>query len=419
MSLVGPDAEKSDPHSSSVETLGGLLLFGATVAALIWANSPWAESYEHLWSMNIRIGFGSLAVEEHLLGWINDAVMTIFFFVVGIEIKQEMTHGQLKRPKDAMLPVAAALGGVVVPAIIYFVINRGGPGEHGWGIPMATDIAFAMGLVALAGRLVPPALKVTLLTLAVVDDIAAILVIAIFYGQGVSLLWLAGAFAGLGLVRVMQKTGLTAIVWYVPVGVAVWYMMYRSGVHATIAGVALGLLTPVVAPPDKPGEIIEGEFEQIHTGSPAQRIETALSPWSSFVVIPLFALANAGITLTSESIRTAATSRVAIGIFLGLVVGKVTGISATVWLLVRTGLAELPKGLRMAHIVAMGLAAGIGFTVSLFITGLAFDIAELTLDAKAGILFASLVSALLGMAALWFVDKRGRTHQQQNLSSVD
>lgn len=412
MSLEGPDAEKSDLQSSNVETLGGLLLFGATVAALVWANSPWSSSYEHLWSTTIRVGFGSLAVEEDLLGWINDAVMTIFFFVVGIEIKQEMALGHLRRLKDAFLPVAAALGGVVVPAVIYFAINHGGAGEHGWGIPMATDIAFAMGLVALAGRLVPPALKVTLLTLAVVDDIAAILVIAVFYGQGVSLLWLAAALAGLGVVWVMQKLGVTAIAWYVVVGVIVWYLMYRSGVHATIAGVALGLMTPVVTPAGRPTRIVRTEFEYVDTGSVAQRLETTLTPWSSFAVIPIFALANAGIALTGDSIAAAATSRVALGVFLGLVVGKVTGITSTVWLLVRTGVADLPEGLTMAHIAAMGLAAGIGFTVSLFITGLAFDAPVLTLDAKAGILFASLVSAVLGLGALWLVDNRSRARRR-------
>lgn len=399
-------SSKQDFQSTNVEIIGGLLLLGATVAALAWANSPWATAYEHLWSHDLRVGWGPVAVDLDLGHWVNDALMAIFFFVVGIEIKQELVLGQLSRLKDAVLPVAAALGGVVVPALIYFLINLGAPGRHGWGIPMATDIAFAMGLVALAGRLVPPALKVTLLALAVVDDIAAIVVIALFYSDGIALGWLALALAGLLFVHLMKRWGVMAIPWYVAVGTVVWYATFRSGVHATIAGVALGLLTPVVTPPGRPATITHDEFEDIDETSVAQRLENRLTPFSSFLIIPLFALANAGISLSGEALRTAVSSRVALGVFLGLVVGKVTGISATVALLVRLRVTQLPAGLTMAHIVALGTAAGIGFTVSIFISGLAFDDPAMVTDAKAAILFASSVSAMLGLAAFWLVGHR-------------
>ncbi|MCB1256137.1 MAG: Na+/H+ antiporter NhaA [Microthrixaceae bacterium] len=399
-------SSKQDFGSTNIDIIGGLALLGATVVALVWANSPWADSYASLWSTHLTIGWGSWAITEDLAHWVNDALMAIFFFVVGIEIKQELVLGQLSRVKDAMLPVAAALGGVIVPASIFFVINRGGAGQHGWGIPMATDIAFAMGLVALAGRLVPPALKVTLLALAVVDDIVAILVIALFYGSGVSIPWLAFAVVALGAVHLMKRMGVTPIPYYVVVGTIVWYATYRSGVHATIAGVAIGLLTPVETPEGHDAVITREDFEIVDETSVAQRLENRLTPFTSFVVIPLFALANAGIALNEKSLSAAASSKVAIGIFVGLAVGKVTGITGTVAILVKSGLAELPKGLTMAHIAAMGVAAGIGFTVSIFITGLAFDHPAMVVEAKTAILFASLVSALLGLAMFWLVDRR-------------
>lgn len=399
-------SSKQDFGSTNIDIIGGLALLGATVVALIWANSPWADSYASLWSTHLTIGWGSWAITEDLAHWVNDALMAIFFFVVGIEIKQELVLGQLSRAKDAMLPVAAALGGVVVPASLFFLINRGGAGQHGWGIPMATDIAFAMGLVALAGRLVPPALKVTLLALAVVDDIVAIVVIALFYGSGVSMPWLAFAVVALGAVHLMKRMGVTPIPYYVVVGTIVWYATYRSGVHATIAGVAIGLLTPVETPAGHDAVITHEDFEIVDETSVAQRLENRLTPFTSFVVIPLFALANAGIALNGKSLSAAASSKVAIGVFVGLAVGKVTGITGTVAILVKSGLAELPKGLTMAHIAAMGVAAGIGFTVSIFITGLAFDHPAMVVEAKTAILFASLVSALLGLAMFWLVDRR-------------
>lgn len=423
---IAPVSSRQDFQTPRVETVGGILLFSATVAALIWANSPWAASYTELWSFRLRLGWGSLAIEESLHGWVNDGLMTIFFFVVGIEIKQEMVLGQLAHLRDAILPVVAAIGGVIVPAGIYFAINAGGGGAHGWGVPMATDIAFAMGVVALAGRLVPPALKVTLLALAVVDDIVAIVVIALFYGSGTDLRWLALAVGAIVVVLVMQHLGVEAIVWYVPVGALAWYAMFRSGVHATIAGVVLGLITPVISRGSSGDQlrrlgddstsgptqrlssgdgIVVEQFEVIDERSVAQRIENRLTPFSSYLVIPLFALANAGIVLSTSSLRSALSSRVSLGVFLGLFVGKVLGITGAVGALIRSGRAELPEGVTMRHIVAMGLTAGIGFTVSLFISDLAFDDGEVVNQAKMAILAASIISAASGLGALWLVDR--------------
>ncbi|MEI2640501.1 MAG: Na+/H+ antiporter NhaA [Microthrixaceae bacterium] len=411
---------RQDFQTPKVEILGGVLLLSATVAALVLANSPWSTGFIDFWHTEVRLGWSSTAVELTIEGWINDALMAIFFFGVGIEIKQELVLGQLAHLKDALLPVGAAVGGVILPALIYLGFTAGTPGVHGWGIPMATDIAFVMGLVALAGRMVPSALKVTLLALAVVDDIIAIVVIALFYGDGVDVAWLIAALIGLSVVSLMKVTGVRAIGWYVLVGSVIWYFTFRSGVHATIAGVTLGLLTPVVSDrsgaksnPDD-GSIVYEEFEVVDETSVAQRLENRLTPVSAYLIVPLFALANAGISLGSGALSDAVSSPISRGIFFGLVAGKVTGVTLATAILVRLGMAKLPPGITMSHIVSMGLAAGIGFTVSLFITGLAFENPMMVLEAKAGILAASLVSGLLGLAGFWFMDRRRR----QELSAL-
>ncbi len=404
-----------------IEAAGGIVLLVGTVVALVWANSPWSDSYHEILETHIRLSVGDLyTIDLPVEAWINDALMALFFFVVGIEIKRELVAGELRNPRAAALPAVAAVGGMVVPALVFTAFNFGHPGEAGWGIPMATDIAFALGVVSLLGNRVPSTMKVFLLTLAIVDDIGAIAVIAIFYTSDLSLGWLLVAVALIGLVVAMRL----ARIWYIPayvfVGIFVWIAVFESGVHATIAGVVLGLLTPAL--PLKDGEpsaeveesiverAVRGEadvhivrrasFELREKVSVAERINVALHPYTSFVIIPIFALANAGIELSGETVEAALTARVTAGVFLGLVVGKLVGVSLATWLGVRSGLSTLPRGASWTHVVGLASIAGIGFTVSLFVTGLAYDDLLSIEEAKIGILSASLVAAVVGSVIL-------------------
>ena len=407
----------------AIEAASGMLLIGATVVALVWANSPWSESYFDLLHTHVTIHFGdALTLDETVEHWINDALMAVFFFVVGLEIKRELVSGELRDPRAAALPAIAAIGGMVVPAVLFALFNAGGPGADGWGIPMATDIAFAVGVVALLGSKVPSAMKVFLLTLAIVDDIGAIAVIAIFYTDDLAVDWLFAAVAITILVVIMRM----ARIWYIPAYVAVggflWLAFFESGIHATIAGVVLGLITP--AHPlrdysdvedlgrDDPhvGAAISGQasasvvrraaFEIRERVSVAERLEDVLHPFSSYIIIPVFALANAGIEISGDSISDAASSDVTIGVIVGLVVGKLVGVSAFTWIAVKSGISALPRGASFVHVVGLAAIAGIGFTVSLFITNLAFDDPTVVDEAKLGILAASLVAAILGMIIL-------------------
>ena len=324
--------------------------------------------------------------------------MTIFFFVVGLEIKRELTVGELREPQQATLPAIAALGGMLVPALLYAAFNAGGPGSAGWGIPVATDIAVAVGVVSLLGAAVDPALKLFLLALAIADDIGAIVVIALFYAHGLDG---SSAVLALGLVGVIvacRAAGVRAIVAYVVLGVALWLAVLDSGIHATIAGVVLGLLTPT-----RPEPV-------------AQRIERRLHPWSSFVVVPLFALANAGVVVSGGAIAAAWSSPVTHGVVVGLVVGKLVGVSAAAWLAVRLGIGRLPPGTTMSGIVGIAAVAGIGFTVSLFVTELAFDDVALQDEAKIGILAASAIAAALGSVVLLRSRNRAGGSPRANLS---
>ena len=372
------------------EAAGGIVLVVGALAAVVWANSPVSDSYASFWGQYLTIGWGPAAITEDLQHWVNDGLMAIFFFVVGLEIKRELAIGELHDPRAAALPAAAAIGGVVVPAAIFIALTSGAAGA-GWGIPMATDIAFAVGVLALLGDRVPSGAKLLLLSVAIVDDIIAITVIALFYTDTVSLAWLAGAVAGLGLVVALRLLGVTAIWPYAVVGVAVWVATLESGVHATIAGVALGLLTPA-------GKV--GGRNVLAT------LEHRLHPWSAFVVVPLFALANAGVSFGGGVLGEAAQSTLPWAIALGLVLGKVVGISGAVWLAVRTGLGRLPQGVSGLHVVAVSAVAGIGFTVSLFIADLAYDDAALTETAKIGIFAGSLVAALLGATLMILAARR-------------
>ena len=397
------------------EASGGLLLLGAALIALVWANSPWSAAYASLWHTEVNLTFGRYSLEGDLHHWVNDALMTVFFFVVGLEIKRELAQGELRDPRTAAMPAIAALGGMVVPALLFVLINVGGDGARGWGIPMATDIAFAIGVVALLGPRVPSSLKLFLLTLAIVDDIGAIVVIGIFYSSGLrpELLLLAA-----GIVVVIGGINRAGVVWlapYIALGAALWLVTYASGVHSTIAGVVLGLLTPAqrLVPTsvarewaaDLEDEPTVQQMEQMtklarHAVSPAERIAHALHPWSSFLIVPVFALANAGVEIKADSFEEPGTAAIAGGVILGLVVGKTLGVAGAAWLGTRLGIARMPEGASWTMMFAIAGVAGIGFTVSLFIAELAFELGPLQDAAKLGVLAASTLAALLGGTAL-------------------
>ncbi|MFN0026750.1 MAG: Na+/H+ antiporter NhaA [Acidimicrobiales bacterium] len=416
-----------------IEAAGGLLLLAATVAALVWANSPWSGSYVALWHTSIGVEVGSFAVREDLGHWVNDGLMALFFFVVGLEIKFELVRGQLSTVRDAALPAIGALGGMIVPAAVFLALNAGGAGADGWGIPMATDIAFAVGVLALLGDRVPSSLKVMLLGLAIADDIGAILVIALFYTEQIDLAWLAGAGAGLGLIAVMRQVR----VWYSPIyvvaGLGVWLCTLQSGVHATIAGVALGLLTPArplmaEVEADQTADWLSSDtdvtaaevrvlgFALRESVSPAERLDQALHPWTSYVIIPVFALANAGIVLSNQALRDAAGSAITVGVVAGLVAGKLIGITGAMWMAVRLGAARLPDEIRWRHVTGMAAIAGIGFTVSIFVSGLAYTDAALADQAKVGVLVGSVLAAAIGAVVLVTASPASPSHGGANNS---
>jgi NhaA family Na+:H+ antiporter len=422
------------------ETAGGVVLLGATAVALLWANSPWQGSYETLWHTRLTVGVGSVSISEDLRDWVNDALMALFFFVVGLEIKRELITGELRERKAAALPAMAALGGMVVPALVYLAFNSSGPDARGWGIPMATDIAFAIGLLSISLAPVAPALKAFLLALAIVDDIGAIIVIAVFYTGGLSIGWLLVAVGLSALIVVMLQLEVRWTPVYVILGLAVWLATFESGIHATIAGVALGLITPA-RPLERPRTVSE-EAHRIANEtaddpvppdvdahlwlrltrlsrqaiSPLARLETVLHPWTSFVVIPLFALANAGITFSRSLVAETMRSSVAHGVILGLVVGKPVGIALGAWVGTRTGLARLSGGISWRDLKSVGVIGGVGFTVSLFISHLAFSQEAQRDAATLGILVGSLLAGALGWALLSFWRKPEGRHPSENES---
>ncbi len=355
------------------EAGSGVLLLCAAAVALVWANSPAAASYAGLWHLEL---FG-----KSLEWFVNDVLMAIFFFVVGMEIRKELHDGQLSEWRRAALPVAGALGGMLVPALT-FLAFAGAPETHaGWGIPMATDIAFAVGVLALLGRRVPPALRVLLLALAVIDDLGAILVIAFFYSSGIRVSGLVVAALGIAVIVALRAAGVRRIPAYALPALAVWAGVYSAGIHPTIAGVIVGLLTPVAA--------TAGEPE-----SPADRLITQLHPWVSYAIMPIFAVANAGVSVAGMSLAGAG-GKLSLAIMAGLVVGKPVGVLALGVLAVRLRLAVLPNGLSTRHLLVLGVVAGIGFTMSLFIAQLAFSDAALLGAAKLGVLVASVVALLI------------------------
>jgi NhaA family Na+:H+ antiporter len=399
------------------EASGGQVLIMATVVALVWANSPWSAGYRQLWGTELLLDVGPVHLAEDLRHWVNDGLMTLFFFVVGLEIKRELVAGQLRSARDAALPALAALGGMVVPAAIFVAITAGTGAGGGWGIPMATDIAFAVGVLVVLGDRVPASLKVLLLGLAIADDIGAIVVIAVAYSDDLQARWALAAAAGLVVVVLMQRARIWFVPAYVVVGTIVWACTLESGVHATIAGVALGLLAPArpllaELEADRVADRLSSDtqvtaedvraisFELRESVSVAERIELLLHPWTSYLAIPVFALANAGIPLSASALSDAAGSRVTLGVVAGLVIGKVVGVSAFTWLAVRAGLARLPDDLTWRHVIGMAGLAGVGFTVSIFVAGLAYIDPALQDEAKIGVLVASVMAAALGSALL-------------------
>jgi len=353
------------------------------VAALVWANVA-EVSYFDFWHHPVDLSFGPFDLDLSRAHWVTDGLMTLFFFVVGLEIKREVVRGELRDPRTAALPVVAAVGGMVVPALLFVAVNVGEPTIKGWAIPMATDIAFAVGVLAILGSRVSRSLKLFLLTLAIVDDIGAILVIAVFYSKGIEFGWLAAAIGVVAVILALQRLGVGSPLAYVLPALTLWLFVDQSGVHATIAGVILGLLTP--ARPFGGTQVIEG-------------LEHRLHPWSSFVVVPLFALANAGVVIDSETVRRAASSPVAIGVVVGLVIGKPLGITLATAVGARLGVGRLPEGMGWRQVVGVGAVAGIGFTVALFVDDLSFAGPSFD-DAVLGILVGSLVSGIVGAVIL-------------------
>ncbi len=363
----------------------GVALMVAAAAAFVWANSPWADAYSALLATPVAVEIGAAGLHKPLILWINDGLMALFFLMVGLEVKREIAQGELSSMQKAALPVAAAIGGMVVPALLYVVLNLGGEGQAGWAIPMATDIAFALGVLALLGDRVPASLKVFLAALAVADDIGAVTVIALFYTSKLSLTALLIA-AGFGaLLLVLNRLRVQNLGLYLLVGAALWVAVLKSGVHATIAGVLLALAVP-----------LHGEEDDDH--SPLVHLEHTLHPWVSWLVLPVFALANAGVTVLGTEIEL--LHPVALGTAAGLVVGKSVGIPAFSWLAVRLGWGQLPEGAGWRDVIGVGMLGGIGFTMSIFVAGLAFADPALLDTAKLGIIGSSLLAGVLGTVVL-------------------
>jgi Na+:H+ antiporter, NhaA family len=406
-----------------IEAASGILLLVAAAIALFWANSPWAESYLHFWHTPVGLRVGSFGFERSLEWVVNDALMVIFFFVVGMEIRREIHHGELSEWRRAALPAAAALGGMLAPAALYLLIAGAPATRSGWGVPMATDIAFAVGILTLLGKRVPAALRVLLLALAVIDDLGAIVVIAIFYSSGVALGGLAVAALGVAGIIVMQRLGVRSKLAYVAPSMVAWAGVYAAGVHPTIAGVIIGLITPVRAwlGPDGFMVGVRRELERLgnvapsalsshelaetlrhvdvarrEAMSPAESLIETLHPWVAFGIMPLFALANAGVVVSGGA-SGGHTSGVVTAVAVGLIAGKPIGILLAIGVTLRLGIGTLPAGIHLRHLAVLGVVAGVGFTMALFIAQLAFADSGLLGAAKMGVLAASGGAAVLGL----------------------
>jgi NhaA family Na+:H+ antiporter len=408
-----------------VEAVGGVILLLAAAMALIWANSPVANSYHALWHLPVSVGVGEIVFSESLRFWINDALMTLFFLVIGMEIRREIHEGALSTRDQAMLPVIAAAGGVVIPAVIYLGLNADPVRAHGWAVPTATDIAFALGVLALLGRSVPINVRIFLLALAIVDDMIAVLIIALFYSDGLQYAGFIVALLGILMVVGFQHLGLGSALTYILPGTVVWIGFLVTGAHPTLAGVVLGLMTPVRSIPlrEHPLEVVARVLSELRSSNavatkdthrldvplrklrvaqreilpPVVRVQTALHPWVAYGVMPLFALANAGVSLTGVELAAGGTKLVMLGVGVSLVVGKPIGVVGATWLAVRLGWCRLAPGVTWSTVCLVGLLAGIGFTMSIFIAMLAFTDESLENAAKLGVLLGSLIAAMLGL----------------------
>lgn len=410
---------------SHIEAVSGIVLLLAAMTALIWANSPFAESYEHFWNTQLTFGLGDFTVSRSLHFLVNDGLMTIFFLVVGAEIRQEIRDGALANMKLATLPLGAALGGVMMPAIIYMLLNHGTAASAGWAVPTATDIAFAVGVLALLGKSIPGGVRILLLALAIIDDIVAILIIAVFYTASLDYMGLVVAVGGLLLVLLLQRMGIGKAYAYVVPGAIVWFGLLKTGVHPTLAGVILGLMTPVKSRPahERPLETIGRTFHELmdrfsqpgddpeavakplkqlrhaqrEVLPPVQRIQVSLHPWVAYGVMPLFALANAGVSLAGANLDETLSHTVFTGVILALVLGKPLGVMLASVTLVKLNICTLPDGVTWKGVALVGLLAGIGFTMSIFIASLAFSDPALLSSAKLSVLAASSVAAVIGL----------------------
>lgn len=409
-----------------IEAISGIVLLVATLIALVWANSSYADAYHALWHTEVALTIGSLHLGQSLHFLINDGLMTIFFLVVGMEIRREIHEGALANLRLAALPVVAALGGVVVPAAVYVIFNSAPVQINGWAVPTATDIAFAVGVLALLGRSIPGNVRIFLLSLAIIDDIVAVLVIALFYSGGLEYSGFLIAGGGIALVILLQRMGIGSAYAYVLPGAVVWFGLLKTGAHPTLAGVVLGLITPIYSKPlpETPLAMARKAVADIEASAataenntdemsaplkrlreaqrellpPVIRVQMALHPWVAYGVMPVFALANAGIGFGGNDFSDPAVINVMLGVFLALVVGKPLGVIGASWIAVRLGLCRLPEGVTWSYVTLIGLLAGIGFTMSIFIAMLAFDQKHLIEAAKMGVLFASLAAAILGLA---------------------
>ena len=382
-----------------VEAVSGMVLLFAAAAALCWANSPFSHSYHTVWEAPLSIGLGNGFLSRSLHFWINDALMTVFFLVVGMEIRREIHEGTLGNVRQALLPIVAALGGVLVPALIYLAMNLRSGQQQGWAVPTATDIAFAVGVLALLGKSIPSSLRIFLLTLAIIDDLIAVLIIAVFYSGGLQYWGFAIAAMGCGLVLALQRLGFGSAWAYVVPGAIVWVGVFLTGAHPTLSGVVLGLLTPVTV-----GHL---RGYSRHAQPPVVSVQVALHPWVAYGVMPLFALANAGVELGGGE-RAMAGRWITFGVAIALLIGKPIGVVGSSWLAVRLGGCRLPDGLSWRGVWLVGLLAGIGFTMSIFIANLAFAEGDAIDAAKLGVLFGSFSSAVVALGWGWRYARRQR-----------
>jgi NhaA family Na+:H+ antiporter len=412
------------------ESTAGVLLLISALLAVLWANSPWSDMYFHVWEYEVALRVADYEISNSLHHWINDGLMAMFFFVIGLELKREIIAGELSNIRKAMLPLVAAMGGMIVPALVYILFNPSGEENNGWGIPMATDIAFALGIISLLGKRVPLSLKIFLTALAIADDLGAVLVIAFFYTSHISMLSLGIGAIFMAILIGANYIGVRSTLFYGLIGIGgVWLAFLMSGVHATIAGVLAAIAIPARTKINEQKfiQVLEEKLNEFHTippndvtllepaqyrvienihqltkaaGTPLQKLEYQLHPWVSYLIMPLFAIANAGIVLHADVLKNIFSNGITMGTIMGLMAGKFFGVVIFCWAMIKLRLSPLPDGMGWSHLIGVGFLAGIGFTMSLFITTLAFSNPQFVTDAKVGIFAASILSGVAGYLIL-------------------